>query len=663
MVSSTNAVPRQKTSAIAPSGLTIVPTWDSSIESDPRSADIKATINAAIAVYKANFSDPITVAITFQKVATGLGGSSTFAGTFPYSAYRAALVSHATSADDMLALNFLPDAANNPVNGNPNICIPTALARALGFTGGQALPPQGYPDSTISVNIALTNISPSDTDPRKYSLFAVVSHEMDEALAIGSSLNNLNNGDAAPTYPIFPEDLFRYDLSGARSFNTNLTSAAFFSLNGTAQLAQFNQRQGGDFSDWYSPGGQTPKVQDACSTLGATAILGVELRVLDVLGYTRRASTQKAIQSSSNVDGFDVSAAPSSKDQTITLLASVTSGVGIVNDGAVIFKILQADGVTAIGNPVTSAHVMGGAASVQYVVPGGTPAGAYQISAIYTGGNTFSGNSDESHSLILGTRNLKMASPLSAMPSLTSVGQSIDFFAAISGAKAMTYDWQFGDGTEIATTTGTTTHAYTVPGTYSVIMTAKDPLSKTSIFSMTTVTITQSIVGSGVDSDGDGFSDDFETFINTDPNNSASTPTGQPITAADVLPMSLKGQSIILSFSSPDSTNDHIKFSAFMDLPAGTDVTTATVFIDVNRVSEKGTMSVVKRYAGKKTGFAVVMNGNYKDTLAKANLSNSDAKNVPVTIVFTLIVGKVVYQHTQQMKYTYIDSRLQGMAK
>ena len=662
LVNSTNVAPRQESSAVAPSGLTINPKWDSSIASDSRFADIQSTINAAIAAYKANFSDPITVAITFKKVDTGLGGSCTMAGTFKYSDYRAALASHATSADDALAISALPDVTNNPVNGDSKMCIQTALARALGFTGGQANPPTGMPDCTISLNIAQINILPTDTDPRKFSLFAVVSHEIDEALGVGSILNNLGNGDPAPKSLIYPEDLFRYDLTGARSFNTDASSAAFFSLNGATQLARFNQRQGGDFSDWDNSG-QAPKVQDAFGTPGASAVLGVELRVLDVLGYTRNASTHSATKSTSEVDGFDVSAAPSSNDQTVTLMATVSSNASIVNDGTVIFKILQADGITVIGSPVTSATVMGGAARVQYFVPGGTPAGAYEISAFYTGGAAFLENADETHSLILGTKSLKVSSPLSAMPSVTSIGQSIDFTLAISGNKTLSYDWQFGDGTEITTTTGNATHVYATHGTYAVVVNARESSSTNSICSMTTVTVTQSIVGIGLDTDGDGFSDDFENFIGTDPINSASTPTGHSITAADVQPMTLKGQSIALNFASGSETSDQIKFTAYMQLPAGADVNTASVFMDVNGVPEKSTASVVKRFAGKKTGFTISMNGNYKDTLAKSNLGNANAKNVPVTIVFTLIVNNVVYQQTQQMKYTCSELKLKGSAK
>jgi hypothetical protein len=82
----------------------------------------------------------------------------------------------------------------------------------------------------------------------------------------------------------FPEDLFRYDAAGNRSFNTNNAAQAFFSLDGTTQLAQFhNISDGADYGDWESSA--TAQVQDAFATPGAHPQLGVELRALDVIGY------------------------------------------------------------------------------------------------------------------------------------------------------------------------------------------------------------------------------------------------------------------------------------------------------------------------------------------------------------------------------------------
>src|SRR5207237_10463491 len=91
---------------------------------------------------------------------------------------------------------------------------------------------------------------------------------------------------SSATGPIYPADLLRYDQFGARSFTTAVNAASYFSLDGTNLLAQFNQHAGGDFQDWYSfYGGQTPQVQDAFAVAGAKPMPGVELRVLDVIGY------------------------------------------------------------------------------------------------------------------------------------------------------------------------------------------------------------------------------------------------------------------------------------------------------------------------------------------------------------------------------------------
>lgn len=272
--------------ASGPGGLTIVPTFASSITSDAQAATIQATINAALAVYQNNFSDSTIVTITFQEMGSGLGQSSTYISTFGYLNYRAALLSHATTADDAIAVASLPNVAGNPVNGNSSLKLTLPLARTLGFSANT---PPGQTDATISLNTSLMNLSLSTTNPSKYSLFAVACHEIDEVLGMGSVLNGLNNGDPTPTGPASPEDLFRYDATGARSLTTAANAASYFSLNGTTNQVRFNQQQGGDFQDWYSypSGAPTPRVQDAFSTPGASPVPNVELTVLDVLGYTR----------------------------------------------------------------------------------------------------------------------------------------------------------------------------------------------------------------------------------------------------------------------------------------------------------------------------------------------------------------------------------------
>jgi hypothetical protein len=174
---------------------------------------------------------------------------------------------------------------DNPVNGNSQVGLKLPLARALGF---ESNPSPGSTDATVYLNTSIMNLSTTVTDPSMYSLFSTVSHEMDEALGLGSILNGVANGDPSPTDPPFPEDLFRYNQNGNRTLSTDLDALAYFSLNGTNHLAQFNQYDGGDFGDWYSYDVTVvPQVQDAFLGPGVNPVLGIELRVLDVIGFTR----------------------------------------------------------------------------------------------------------------------------------------------------------------------------------------------------------------------------------------------------------------------------------------------------------------------------------------------------------------------------------------
>jgi hypothetical protein len=114
-------------------------------------------------------------------------------------------------------------------------------------------------------------------------------HETDEVLGFGSTMGQ---GLAAPynTYPS-PEDLFRYNSAGARSFTTASTAIAYFSLDGKTHLDQFNNTGSGDYGDWANS--STVQVQDANGTAGKEANLNVELTALDVIGYTLAAALQK----------------------------------------------------------------------------------------------------------------------------------------------------------------------------------------------------------------------------------------------------------------------------------------------------------------------------------------------------------------------------------
>ena len=266
-------------------GLTIIPTFDSSITNDSQAATIENTINQAIQVYQASFSDPITVPIEFAETSSGLGASSFYYISRPYSSYLAALMSHETTAYDTNAVTHLPFGSANPVNGNQNMNLQLPLARALGFIGSQS---PGQVDGTVYLNTSQMNLDRTSMNPSKYDLMAVASHEIDEVLGFASALNGLFNGNPTPTGSVWPMDLFRFSQAqnGTRSFDPSSSTLAYFSLDGTNLLARFSQTEGRDFSDWYGwTTGVIPQVQDGETAQGATANLGIEKIALDVMGF------------------------------------------------------------------------------------------------------------------------------------------------------------------------------------------------------------------------------------------------------------------------------------------------------------------------------------------------------------------------------------------
>lgn len=257
--------------------LIISPTFDSTITSDPHAAAIEGAINTAISSFESDIATNITVNITFKEMSSGLGETQFSLYSVPYSTFYSALHASETSSVDSLALANLPGGANNPVTGVPYIVMKSANIKALGITGSLT-----SPDATISFNTSITTQG-SATGP--YDLLPVAEHEIDEALGLGSTLG-LNLSSPYNNYPS-PEDLFRYDGSGNRSF-TLADTPAFFSLDGVTQLAQFNTTGSGDYGDWGSTTGETSspaKVQDAAATPGSHPALGVELTALDAIGY------------------------------------------------------------------------------------------------------------------------------------------------------------------------------------------------------------------------------------------------------------------------------------------------------------------------------------------------------------------------------------------
>lgn len=278
---------------VATDGLTIVPSFDSSITNDPNAANVEAAINSAISVYHQDFSNPVVVPIDFSEMSSGLGLSSISAISVSYSAFRSALADEPTSAVRTTALQSLPNQTDEPVPNTTgsNLWLSVADADALVRSGQLSTNYYSSPqyDGSISLDTSSTYTGTTGA-AGKYDLEAVVEHEIDEVLGLGSALPNYGTGSGQLNAPR-PEDLYRYAANGTRSFSTSAGGPIYFSLNGTTDLAQFNNSSGGDYGDWASnplPDGASPQVQDAYQTPNVNITLGTnEFAALQAIGYVQ----------------------------------------------------------------------------------------------------------------------------------------------------------------------------------------------------------------------------------------------------------------------------------------------------------------------------------------------------------------------------------------
>ena len=284
-------------------GLTIHPTFDSSITNNPNSAAIQAMISRAIAFHETLFADPITIQIRFRFSTTTPDGTPFPMGTLartdlvlyrpPWSTYINALRADAKTSNDTQANASLPGSALSP-----NVRPSSAGGRAVGLDTPPAMfadgtVGQGGPyDAIVTLNSAVPYQFSRPTSPGNFDAQRSTEHEVDEAIGLGSRLGG-NGTD------LRPQDLFSWSSPGHRNISTSGTR--YFSINGGGtNIVNFNQNPDGDLGDWFSaqcPQGH-PYVQNAfvCagqySDISATSPEGINL---DVIGYDLAQASQTSL--------------------------------------------------------------------------------------------------------------------------------------------------------------------------------------------------------------------------------------------------------------------------------------------------------------------------------------------------------------------------------
>ncbi len=331
--------------------------------------------------------------------------------------------------------------------------------------------------------------------------------------------------------------------------------------------------------------------------------------------------------------------------------------------------------VTTSGFP-TAALVQSGAlpSGVTFIDNGngtgtlsGTPsagtAGPYAIA--FTASNTAGSTGPQNFTLTVAQPPMIVSGPLAA-PNPANVGATVDFSVGVTAAAGanLTYAWDFGDGSDGSG--AAPSHIFAEAGNYTVSVTVSDGTTSVSGTVSVTVNAIAAVVGGGLDSDGDGFSDAFESANGSDPSNPNSTPfANQKITATGVLTFGTS--SIKLDFAA--GGKDAIKFTGKVAVPAGFSPAGQTVYATVGNVlaafplTSKGTAKTAagtfavklkltrKVVVAQTSAFAVSLaKGTFAANLASFGLANATVKTT-VSVPFGLFFNSTMLTHTQSMSY------------
>jgi DNA/RNA endonuclease YhcR with UshA esterase domain len=259
-------------------------TYDSSVTSQSQSFQsmFHTAVNAALSFYESEFTNNITVNITFAWGATSsnaVAENSFYYQTYSYAQIVSALKASGKSADDIAAYATLP--ASDPTGSGHAYALTTAQAKALGLSVGYTPP---YDDFvTLGSGYAWTFDPNNRAVAGEFDAIGALEHEISEGVfgRIGS-LGSASAGFGAGIYT--PLDLFRYSAPGVHDYS-NPGANDYFSIDGTHLLTEFNNHNqyGGDVSDWY-PTVQGDSFGDAYHGV-AGLVTPTDLRELDVLGW------------------------------------------------------------------------------------------------------------------------------------------------------------------------------------------------------------------------------------------------------------------------------------------------------------------------------------------------------------------------------------------
>lgn len=283
-----------ETISLTGSGVVFVNSYGANV-----SATFRNEIVAAENYFQTHFTNTATINVSFNlaQLSPQVAGQNSFTYVgVSYSAFVSALQSHATSADDLAAVNALTHLAD-PSGGHAFV-IPLGEANILGLYPQYA----GNYDS-VTLNSLYYTSTALQNDPN--DVIAVLEHEISEG----------GMGRIGGLWG--PMDLFRFTASGARDFTGGRDGQpTYFSPDGTnvdATLQYHNpinaagHDDGEDWADWDQVGADA-RAHDPFGPGGPGAgdpgqLSNTDLRIMDVLGWTRT-PVAGAVANDFNGDGM-----------------------------------------------------------------------------------------------------------------------------------------------------------------------------------------------------------------------------------------------------------------------------------------------------------------------------------------------------------------------